>query len=131
MSLTHLNAIDGVAPGRGYSHVVCASGRIVAVSGQVALDEQGELRGGGDAGAQARQAFQNLQRCLAAADATLDDVVKLTYFVTEPGLLPAVAAARDEMVDTTHPPASTFVQVAGLARPDLLVEIEAIAVIPE
>jgi enamine deaminase RidA (YjgF/YER057c/UK114 family) len=127
--IAHIDAPDGMVPGPGYSHVVIGSGRLVVVSGQVALDARGEVIGAGDAGAQARQVFENLRRCLAAAGASFADVVKLGFFVTDIGCLPAIRAARDEYVDTAHPPASTAVQVVALFRPELLVEVEALAVI--
>ena len=129
-NLTHIAAPDGVAPGAGYTHVVIGSGRLVALSGQVALNEQGQVVGTGDPAAQARQVFENLRRCLAAAGATFDQVVKLTYFLTDVSFLPAIRAARDEFVDTERPPASTAVQVAALFRPELLLEVEAFALLP-
>lgn len=129
--LTHVPAPEGVAPGKGYSHVVHGTGTFVAVSGQCAFAEDGTLVGEGDAGAQARQVFENLRRCLAAAGATFDDVVKLTYFVTDVAHLPAIRIARDEVVDTARPPASSAIQVAALFRPELLLEIEAFAVVGE
>jgi enamine deaminase RidA (YjgF/YER057c/UK114 family) len=128
--LTHICGPDGVAPGNGYSHVVLGEGRFIAVSGQVALDEDGKLVGEGDAAAQAAQVFENLRRCLAAAGATFADVVKLTFYVTDIAILPAVRVARDAHIDTERPPASTAFQVAALFRPDLLLEVEAFAVIP-
>lgn len=127
----HVSAPEGVLPGAGYTHVVTGTGRLVVLSGQVALDERGNTVGPGDPEAQARQVFENVRRCLAAAGATFDDVVKLTYFVTDIGHLPAVRAARDQYVDTRRPPASTAVQVAALFRPDLLLEVEALALVPE
>ncbi|WP_336322051.1 RidA family protein [Streptomyces lavendofoliae] len=129
--LTHVHAPDGVAPGSGYSHVVWGSGRFIAISGQCALDADGRVVGEGDAGAQARRVFENLRRCLAAAGAGFGDVIKLTYFVTDVAHLPAVRAARDEVIDTARPPASSAVQVSALFRPELLVEVEAFAVLPE
>ncbi|MFF8382836.1 RidA family protein [Streptomyces kanasensis] len=129
--LTHVAAPDGVAPGSGYSHVVWGTGRFVAVSGQCALDAAGRVVGEGDPAAQARQVFANLGRCLAAAGATFADVVKLTYYVTDVGHLPAVREARDAVIDTASPPASTAVQVVALFRPELLLEVEALAVLPE
>ena len=87
--------------------------------------------GAGDPLAQARQVFENLRRCLAAAGATFDDVVKLTFYVTDTAFLPAVREARDAYVDVERPPASTAVQVAALFRPKLLLEVEAFAVLPE
>ncbi|SEO21476.1 Enamine deaminase RidA, house cleaning of reactive enamine intermediates, YjgF/YER057c/UK114 family [Actinacidiphila rubida] len=127
--ITHI-APEGVAPATGYSHVVLGEGRLVAVSGQIALDERGEVVGVGDPAAQARQVFENLRRCLDAAGATFADVVKFTFFVTDVAFLPAVREARDAHVDTASPPASTAVQVAALFRPELLLEVEALAVLP-
>jgi enamine deaminase RidA (YjgF/YER057c/UK114 family) len=128
--LTHLPAPDGVVRPTGYSHVVWGTGTFVAISGQVALDEDGEVFGGDDPEAQARQVFRNLERCLAAAGAGWSDVVKLTFFVTDVAFLPAVRAARDASIDGAHPPASTAVQVAALIRPELLVEVDAFALVP-
>ncbi|MFJ1576934.1 RidA family protein [Streptomyces sp. NPDC088182] len=129
--LTHLHSPAGVAPGNGYSHVVWGTGRFVAVSGQCAFDEEGALVGEGDPAAQARQVFENLRRCLAAAGASFDDVVKLTYFVTDVAHLPAIREARDAVIDTACPPASSAVQVSALFRPELLLEIEAFAIVPD
>ena len=125
--IDHITPSD-VAPGFGYAHVVAATGRLIAISGQVALDESGRLVGPRDPEAQARQVFENLRRCLAAADATFADVVKLTVYVTDLATMTAVRAVRDEYVDTTRPPASSAVQVAGLVLPELLLEIDALAV---
>ncbi|MET7735313.1 RidA family protein [Streptomyces sp. NPDC005402] len=126
--LTRIPAPDGVAPATQYSHVVLGRGRFVAISGQVALDGDGKLVGDGDAAAQARQVFENLRRCLAAAGATFDEVVKLTYFVTDMAHMPAIRAARAEHLPDDRLPAASAVQVAALVRPEFLVEIEAFAV---
>jgi enamine deaminase RidA (YjgF/YER057c/UK114 family) len=127
--LDHIAPPD-VAPGNGYTHVVAGTGRLVAISGQIAFDEAGQLVGCDDADAQARQVFENLRRCLTAAGGTFDNVIKLTYYVTDTAWLPAIRRVRDTFVDTVQPPASTAVQVAALVRPELLMEIEALAVIP-
>jgi enamine deaminase RidA (YjgF/YER057c/UK114 family) len=111
--------------------VVTGSGRLVAVSGQVALDERGEVVGEGDPEAQARQVFENLRRCLAAAGATFGDVIKLTYYVTDVAYMPAIRAVRAEFLGNDHLPASTAVQVVALVRPELLLEVEALAVAGE
>ncbi|MEU5294997.1 RidA family protein [Streptomyces phaeochromogenes] len=129
--LTRISAPDGVAPAAAYTHVVMGTGRFVAVSGQLALDEDGKLVGEGDPAAQARQVFENLRRCLAAAGATFDDVVKLTFFVTDMAYMPAVRAARDEHISPGRLPAASAVQVAALVSPDFLMEIEAFALLPE
>jgi enamine deaminase RidA (YjgF/YER057c/UK114 family) len=127
--LRHVAAPAGVPAGRGYSQVVTGEGRLVVISGQVAQDEHGELVGPGDPAAQARQVFQNLGRCLAEAGASFDDVVKLGLFVLDIAYLPALRAARDAVIDTTRPPASTAVQVAGLFAPGYLLEVEAWALV--
>ena len=113
----------------GYSHVVDSPvERIVYISGQVPLDTDGRLVGEGDFEAQTRQVFENLTHALEAADASWRDVVKLTYFVRDVGEITSVRAIRDEYVDTEQPPASTLVEVSGLFRDDVLIEIEAVAI---
>jgi enamine deaminase RidA (YjgF/YER057c/UK114 family) len=129
--LRHFRAPEGVAAGRGYSQVVTGRGRLVVVSGQIAQDEHGELVGAADPAAQARQVFENLGRCLAAAGAGFADVVKLTFFVLDVADLPAVRAARDAVIDTARPPASTAVQVAALFAPGYLIEVEAWALVDD
>jgi enamine deaminase RidA (YjgF/YER057c/UK114 family) len=114
----------------GYSHVVVVTpgSRVVHTSGQVAIDADGKVPEGWEE--QTRLVFRNLGEVLASAGAGWGDVVKLTYFVTGVGELPAIRRIRDEFVDVTRPPASSLVQVAGLFRPDLLIEIEAVAAVP-
>ncbi|MFE1902119.1 RidA family protein [Streptomyces gardneri] len=129
--LTHVPAPDGLAPSPQYSHVVWGTGRFVAISGQCALDASGAVVGEDDAAAQAHQVFANLERCLAAAGAGFGDVVKLTYFVTDVAHLPAVRDARDAHFAGAPLPASSAVQVSALVRPELLLEIEAFALVPE
>ena len=119
----------GLPPPTGYSHVVSAPvERIIFVSGQVPLDEEGELVGPGDVEAQTRQVFENLTRALDAADATWSSVLKLTYFLRDVGQIGAVRAVRNEYLDAERPPASTLVEVSGLFRDDVLIEIDAVAV---
>ena len=127
--IEHHQAPEGMAPGSGYSHAVVGTGRLVAVAGQVAMDEQGELVGEGDPAAQVERVFENLGRALAAAGATFADVVKFGIFVTDISILPVIREVRDRHVDTANPPASTAVQVGALFRPGYVVEIEALAVI--
>ena len=119
---------DTLAPPFGFSHVASvAPGRVVWVSGQLPLAVDGTLAPAGDMAAQARQCFENVGRALEAAGAAWPDVVKLTYFVTDVSDVAAIRAVRDGFVDTARPPASSLVQVAGLFRPDLLIEVEAVA----
>lgn len=128
--LTRIPAPDGVAAAAAqYTHVVLGTGRFVAVSGQLPLDENRRLVGEGDPEAQARQVFENLRRCLAAAGATFDDVVKLTYFVTDMAHMPAIRTARAAHIPDDRLPAASAVQVSALVRPEFLLEIEALAVL--
>ena len=111
-----------------FTHVVRA-GRLVFVSGCVATDAEGRTVGGNDVVAQARQVHENLKKCLAAAGATFADVCKVTVFLRDVGDREKVNIARREYFGP-HRPASTLVQIARLVRDDLLVEIEATAVLP-
>ncbi|MEW1547015.1 RidA family protein [Streptomyces tsukubensis] len=128
--LTHIPDPEGVHPAVPYTHVVTGTGRWVAVSGQIALDEQGQLVGPGDPLAQARQVFTNLGRCLAAAGAGFDDVVRLTYYMADVAHLKEVAVARNEVMDPARLPASSAFQVVSLVSPEFLMEIEADAIVP-
>jgi enamine deaminase RidA (YjgF/YER057c/UK114 family) len=110
---------------------VSAAGRFVAVAGQVAMDEHGELVGEGDPRAQAERVFENLRLALAAVGATFSDVVKFGVFTTDISILPVVREVRDRYVDTSNPPASTAVQVGALFRPGYLLEIEALAIVDD
>jgi reactive intermediate/imine deaminase len=126
----HLVRPDGLAPTAGYSHAVEFSGRLVAVSGQVAWDADGNVVSD-DIEAQARQVFTNLRTALRSAGADLANVVKLTVFLTDIGDTATVRSVRNEFVDAAAPPASTLVAVTALVHPALKIEIEALAVVPD
>ncbi|WP_410789254.1 RidA family protein [Kribbella sp. C-35] len=128
MSELEYPQVQGVAPGNGYSHVVTGTGRWVAISGQVALDANGQFVGRGSPRVQAEQVFANLARCLTAVDATFENVVKLTYFVTDVNYLPEIRVVRDKYIPGPKP-ASSAVQVASLFSPLALLEIEAFAIV--
>ncbi len=93
----------------------------------MAIDADGSVPAGW--ADQTRLVFRNLTGALAAAGATWADVIKLTYYVTGVDEIVQVRAVRDEFVDTQRPPTSSLVQVAGLFRPELLIEIEAVAAV--
>jgi reactive intermediate/imine deaminase len=114
----------------GYTHVVeVTGGKTVYVAGQIALDKDGKVVGDGDMKAQAEQVFKNLQIALAAAGASFKDVVKMNTYVTDLSQVQSIRDVRGRYFgDTT--PASTLVQVVRLARPELMLEIEVIAVVP-
>lgn len=105
-------------------------GRLVFVSGQVAWDKERKVVGKRDVQAQTAQALENLKGVLAEGGATLEDVVKVTVFLTNMADRGAVAEVRTRYFQREFP-ASTLVEVKALAHPDLLVEIEAIAVVPQ
>lgn len=114
-----------------YTQVIAATGsRLVFVAGQVADDAQGNLVGAGDLAAQARQAFANVVRALAAAGARPEQVAKITIYVVHhrPEYLPDISAARMAAFGD-HKPADTLVGVETLAQPWYLVEVDAIAVV--
>lgn len=127
--MKHLRRPDGVPPGHGYSHAVSFSGTMVAVSGQVAMDEHGEVVGVGDAEQQVRQVFRNLGVVLRAAGSGLDRVVKLTVYLTDLNDLPVFRKVRDELLAPEALPASSLVQVSGLIHPAFRVEVDALAVV--
>jgi enamine deaminase RidA (YjgF/YER057c/UK114 family) len=127
--IEHYPHPQGSPPAVGYSHAVTGTGRFVAIAGQVAMDESGELVGPNDPTAQAERVFENLALALQAAGATFSDVIKFGVFVTDIAILPAVREVRNRYIDTAKPPASTAVQVSALFRPGYLLEIEALAVV--
>lgn len=115
----------------GFSHIVnVTGGTTVYLAGQVALNTSGQLVGQGDFAAQAEQVFENLKAALAAAGADFSHVVKLNIYLLDRANLPVLSQVRDRYVNTQSPPASTLVQVSSLARPDFLLEIEAVASLP-
>ena len=121
----------GLSKPTGYTHVVeVQRGRTIYIAGQVAFDPSGALVGKGDFAAQTRQVMENLKTALAAAGASFDNVVKLTTYVTDMSQLPALREIRTKYYGA-NPPASTLVQIVALAHPDLMIEVEAIAVVPE
>lgn len=116
----------------GYTHVVeVIKGRMVYISGQVALDAAGNVVGQGDLGAQAVQVFENIKAALAAVGADFSHVIKLNSYLVDFSQAGAIRNVRDRYINPAQPPASTAVQVSRLFREEFLIEIEAVAVIPE
>lgn len=108
---------------------VVKAGDTVYIAGQIAMDEDGQVVGQGDITAQATKVFENLRTALAAAGADFSHLVKLTIYATDAAYLRPIAEVRRRYLGSPDPVTSTFVAVAGLARPELLVEIEGIAVL--
>jgi enamine deaminase RidA (YjgF/YER057c/UK114 family) len=121
-------------PVAGFSNVAeVKGGKLIYTAGQVALDPSGKLIGESDFRAQIEQVFQNLKLAVEAGGGTFFDVIKLNYYLVDGVPLPQLTAlreVRDQFVNTENPPASTLLFVSRLARPEWLVEAEAIAVVP-
>jgi len=101
-------------------------GDLIFVSGQAAVDDQGEVVGEGDFGVQAHHAVGNLKRVLEAAGSSLEQVIKVTIFVTDMSHFPEVVELRGEVFTSPYP-ADTICEVRALAYPELMFEIEAVA----
>ncbi len=129
MTKTILQSAKVAPPGGIMSQgVEVTAGKMVFVSGQVARDLDGSVAGVGDITAQTRKVLQNMQAVLAESGATMDDVVKVTVFVTNlEQHFAAIHKVRSEFFKSDYP-ASTMVEVKSLVHEDMLIEIEAIAV---
>ena len=129
MALEHIQP-DGLSRPTGYTHVVKATGTLVFLAGQVSVDSEGNVVGAGDFEAQARQVFTNLRNALASVGAGPEHIAKTTTYLV--GVTPehraALTVARSDFMPDP-PPASTLIGVQALARPEFLIEVEAIAVI--
>jgi reactive intermediate/imine deaminase len=131
--ITAMNPETLASPGGNYSHAVrieSDDGTLLFVSGQVAFDRDGNLVGEGDMARQSEQVFQNLKAVLDANGGSFRDVVKISTFMTD---ISQIQAMRDVRVRylPDPPPASTTVEVSGLFRPEALIEVEAVAAIPQ
>jgi reactive intermediate/imine deaminase len=125
---------ETVSTPRSYSHAAIidlGNCKMVIMSGQVALDAKGNLVGGNDIAKQTEQVFQNIKSVVEAAGGKLDHLVKLGYFTTDVSRIADIRAVRDTFITSKTKPASTLVQVNKLFREDVLIEIEATAVIPK
>lgn len=129
--LTDISRVPGNA---GYAHAVTVTGSLAFVSGQVALDESGNLVGEGEVAAQTRQCLRNMEAILDGMGATWADVVRFNWYLVDIDGLQAVREVRDEFIRPVlgekHNPASSLIQVAGLFRPDCLIEVDAVVALP-
>jgi enamine deaminase RidA (YjgF/YER057c/UK114 family) len=146
VSLASANAQEGSQPNKqtmpsirflnrapaGYSNTVeVRGGRTLYVSGQVSVDAEGKLVGPGDLKAQTKQVFANIDARLKEAGASFKNVVKLNYYVADANDIQSIRDARDAYVDREHPPASSLVVVKRLVREEYLIEVDAVAVVPD
>lgn len=119
---------------KGYSHaaiIELGTCKMVILSGQVPFDAQGNLVGKGDIKKQAEQVFLNIKNAIAEAGGSMDNLVRLGYFLAEGAEIQPVRDIRDKFINTKTPPASTLVKVSSLFREGLLLEIEATFIIPK
>ncbi len=131
-SVEYLNP-EGLHANPAFTNVIVVAGpaRTVYVGGQDAVDATGTIIGKGDIKAQTEQVIRNLEIALAAGGATLEHVVSWhVYIVHGYDIRPAFEVAQRVWGNRPHPPTITGVYVAGLANPDFLLELEAIAVVP-
>lgn len=119
-------------PTNGYSHVVVAPrGRLVVISGQVALDSRGNLVGKDDFEKQCIQVHENITKALASLGLTFNDVIRTESYITDRKHLPLLRKVRANYIPKDHPPASTLLVVDGFFRPDLMVEVSVEAIVPD
>jgi 2-iminobutanoate/2-iminopropanoate deaminase len=112
-----------------YSQAVKAEGtRLLFISGMTARDKEGNIVGQGDIRAQTRQVLENIKGALEKAGATFDQIVKVTVYVTDMSHFREIHEIRAQYFKKDYP-ASTMVQVSGLVSQDLLIEIDAIALL--
>ena len=131
MRTTKANPHGVHTPVGTYSHAVrveTGDATWIYVSGQVALDPEGNLVAPNDLRGQTEQVFENLTTILAANGATFEDVVKITTFVTTMDDLDGMREVRARYLPK-EPPASTAVRISALVLPDAVIEIEAVAVV--
>lgn len=132
-SVQHLNP-DGLSKNPAFSQAVVVTGPVktIYIGGQDAVDASGAIVGKGDIKAQTEQIFKNLQTALAAAGAELEHVIKWNIYIVQGQSLQAGFEVFQQVWgQRPNPPAISGMFVAGLAHPDFLVEMDAVAVVPQ
>ena len=130
--MAHIEHIDpdGLSKNAAFSQIVVThgTGKTIYIGGQNAVNAHRETVGKGDIGVQTEQVMRNIQTALSACNADLNDLVKLTIFIVQgQDVNLAFRVSQQFMGNMGHPPAISTVLVAGLAHPDFLLEIDAIA----
>jgi enamine deaminase RidA (YjgF/YER057c/UK114 family) len=128
----HLNP-EGLSRNPAFTNVVVVTGpvRTIYIGGQDAVDATGQIVGVDDIGAQTRQVLANIQTALEAAGAGLEHIIKWTIFIVQgQPVEPGFAEFQRVWGERPNPPVITAAFVSALARPEFLVEIDAIAVVP-
>jgi 2-iminobutanoate/2-iminopropanoate deaminase len=119
---------------KGYSHSVkidLGNCSMIIISGQVALDKDGNLIGKNDLAKQTEQVFANIKNIITESGGTMNDLVRIGVYMLDVTQVQAFRDVRNRFINQQTPPTSTLVQVSKLVRDDLLIEIEATAIIPK
>jgi enamine deaminase RidA (YjgF/YER057c/UK114 family) len=128
MQRTYLEPKGLAAPPEPYSHAIRCGGTVY-IAGQAALDEQNQIVGIGDPRSQAEQVWRNIGLAVNAGGGTLADIVKITVFLKDVRHAAAEISVRERLFERGRFPICTLVQVANLGLPELLMEIDAVAVL--
>ncbi len=128
MERTYLEPDGLAAPPEPYSHAI-RCGDMLYIAGQVAFDEHNQIVGIGDPRRQAEQVWHNIGLAVEASGGTLADVVKITIFLKDVRHAAAEISVRERLFEPGRFPVCTLVQVANLGLPELLMEVDAIAVL--
>lgn len=133
-SAFRLQNFSSVASPKGYSHaaiVDLGKSNMIILSGQVPIDKNGNLVGKNDFSKQAEQVFKNIKNIMSELGGTMSNVIKIGIYVVNMKDIQALRNVRDKYIDLKNPPTSTLVEVSKLYREDVLLEVEATAVIPK
>jgi 2-iminobutanoate/2-iminopropanoate deaminase len=125
---------SSVATPKGYSQTAqidLGNSTMLLIAGQVPLDKQGNLVGKDDFTKQTEQVFTNIKNIIEEAGGNINHLAKITIFIRDVNKIQVVRDVRDKFINTTTPPASTLVEVSKLYRDDVMIEIEATAIIPK
>ena len=125
---------SSVSTPSGYSHsaiIDLGNCKMVILSGQVPVDNQGNLIGEGDFEKQTEQVFLNIKNVITEAGGTIDNIVNINIYMTDMSQIQKFRDIRSKFVNPENPPSATLVQVSSLYRSEVMIEIEAIAIIPK
>jgi enamine deaminase RidA (YjgF/YER057c/UK114 family) len=134
-AVTYVNPPNSTPPAGMYSHVALAApGELAFIAGQVAVDKAGAIIGAGDLAAQTNQVFANIGDILKDLGCGFGDVVQLTTYLTSSDAIPVFMSARSALFPKLYPagkyPPNTLLVIDRLVKPELLIEVAAIARVP-
>jgi 2-iminobutanoate/2-iminopropanoate deaminase len=133
-SIVNFKNPSSVAMPKGYSHAAVidlGNCQMIVLSGQVPLDDNGNLVGQGNFEKQSEQVMLNIKNILSELGGTMDDIIRLGIYTTDVSQMQAFRDVRDKFINLQSPPTSTLVEVSKLFRGDVLIEVEATAIIPK